>query len=168
MKAPLGHIQFNVRQENLPFYRDLLVFLGWELIGDGPGMIGLGSVEGQSLCFSGAATAVSNDYDGPGMNHLAFAAASVADVDEAVAFLTARGVASLFETPRHRPEHSRQGPFLPLGARVPRRVRGRRRPLGGGGHHHRSHARGRGRQGRGRHPHHHDHPGRHDPGRPDR
>lgn len=107
MKAPLGHIQFNVRQENLPFYRDLLVFLGWELIGDWPGMIGLGSVEGQSLWFSGAATAVSNDYDGPGMNHLAFAAASVADVDEAVAFLTARGVASLFETPRHRPEFAR-------------------------------------------------------------
>ena len=107
MKAPLGHIQFNVRQENLPFYRDLLVFLGWDLIGDWPGMIGLGSVEGQSLWFSGAATAVSNDYDGPGMNHLAFAAASIADVDAAVAYLQARRVALLFETPRHRPEFAR-------------------------------------------------------------
>ncbi len=107
MQAPLGHIQFNVREENLPFYRDLLVFLGWDLIGDWPGMIGLGSVEGQSLWFSGAAKEVNNDYDGPGMNHLAFAAASVADVDAAVDYLHGHDVALLFNTPCHRPEFAR-------------------------------------------------------------
>ncbi len=107
MQAPIGHIQFNVRAENLPFYRDLLVFLGWNLIGDWPAMVGVGHVDGQSLWFSGEAKAVENDYDGPGMNHLAFAAASVADVDEAAAYLTARGVASLFGTPCHRPEFAR-------------------------------------------------------------
>jgi catechol 2,3-dioxygenase-like lactoylglutathione lyase family enzyme len=105
--APLGHLQFNVRAENLPFYRDLMVFLGWDLIGDWPGMVGLGSVEGQSLWFSGDVKEVTNDYDGPGLNHLAFAAAAVADVDAAVAYLQARGVALLFETPRHRPEFAR-------------------------------------------------------------
>ncbi len=104
--APLGHMQFNVRGENLPFYRDLLTFLGWDLIGEWPGMIGLGSLGGQSVWFSGQVKEVANDYDGPGLNHLAFAAASVADVDEAVAWLQARGVAALFETPRHRPEFS--------------------------------------------------------------
>ena len=107
MKTALGHLQFNVRAENLPFYRDLLVFLGWDLIGDWPGMIGLGSVEGQSLWFSGEVKEVSNDYDGPGLNHLAFAAASVADVDEAVTYLQAHNVTPLFETPRHRPEFAR-------------------------------------------------------------
>jgi catechol 2,3-dioxygenase-like lactoylglutathione lyase family enzyme len=107
MFAPLGHLQFNVRAENLPFYRDLMVFLGWDLIGDWPGMVGLGSVEGQSLWFSGDVKEVTNDYDGPGLNHLAFAAAAVADVDAAVAYLQARGVALLFETPRHRPEFAR-------------------------------------------------------------
>ena len=107
MHAPLGHIQFNVREENLPFYRDLLVFLGWDLIGEWPGMIGLGSVEGQSLWFSGSAKEVHNDYDGPGMNHLAFAAASVADVDAAVDYLHGHGVALLFDTPCHRPEFAR-------------------------------------------------------------
>jgi len=35
-----------------------------------------------------------NDYDGPGMNHLAIGAN----------YLTERRVALLFETPRHRPE----------------------------------------------------------------
>lgn len=104
--APLGHMQFNVRNENLPFYRDLLTFLGWDLIGEWPGMIGLGSLADQSLWFSGQVKEVSNDYDGPGLNHLAFAAASIADVDEAVAWLQAHDVAALFETPRHRPEFS--------------------------------------------------------------
>ena len=107
MQAPLGHIQFNVRAENLPFYRDLLLFLGWNLIGDWPAMVAVGYVDGQSLWFGGEAKAVENDYDGPGMNHLAFAAASVADVDEAVAYLAARGVAPLFDTPCHRPEFAR-------------------------------------------------------------
>lgn len=105
--APIGHIQFNVRDENLPFYRALLTFLGWELIGEWPGMIGLGSVEGQSLWFGSQVKAVANDYDGPGMNHLAFAAASIADVDEAVGWLRAHDVAALFDTPRHRPEFAR-------------------------------------------------------------
>jgi catechol 2,3-dioxygenase-like lactoylglutathione lyase family enzyme len=104
--APIGHMQFNVRGENLPFYRDLLTFLGWRVIGEWPGMIGLGSLGGQSLWFIGQAREVSNDYDGPGLNHLAFAAASVADVDESVAWLHGRGVAALFETPRHRPDFS--------------------------------------------------------------
>lgn len=104
--TPIGHLQFNVRGENLPFYRDLLTFLGWDLIGEWPGMIGLGSLAGQSVWFSGQVKEVSNDYDGPGLNHLAFAAASIADVDEAVAWLQERGVAALFETPRHRPEFS--------------------------------------------------------------
>ena len=107
MFAPLGHLQFNVQAENLPFYRDLMVFLGWNLIGDWPGMVGLGTIDGQSLWFSGDVKAVTNDYDGPGLNHLAFAAASIADVDAAVAYLQARGVALLFETPRHRPEFAR-------------------------------------------------------------
>ena len=107
MFASLGHLQFNVQAENLPFYRDLVVFLGWNLIGDWPGMVGLGTSDGQSLWFSGDVKAVTNDYDGPGLNHLAFAAASIADVDAAVAYLQAHGVALLFETPRHRPEFAR-------------------------------------------------------------
>ncbi|MFN3335240.1 MAG: VOC family protein, partial [Caldilinea sp.] len=45
--------------------------------------------------------------DGPGMNHLAFTAASIADVDEAVGWLRAHDVAALFDTPRHRPEFAR-------------------------------------------------------------
>ena len=57
-----------------------------------------------SLWFIGYVKPVSNDYDGPGMNHLAFSVPAQADVDAAAAYLTARGIALLFETPRHRPD----------------------------------------------------------------
>jgi catechol 2,3-dioxygenase-like lactoylglutathione lyase family enzyme len=62
------------------------------------------------MWFAGAVKAgTSNDYDGAGVNHLAFHTASVAEVDAAAAYLSERGVAMLFETPRHRPEFSGQG-----------------------------------------------------------
>ena len=70
--APLGHMQFNVDADNLPFYRDLLTFLEWRLLGEWPGMIGLGSESGQSLWFSGQVKDVSNDYDGPGLNPVSY------------------------------------------------------------------------------------------------
>jgi catechol 2,3-dioxygenase-like lactoylglutathione lyase family enzyme len=65
-------------------------------------MIGAGDQNGVSLWFIGHAKEVTNDYDGPGMNHLALAVDNQATVDEAAAYLTARGVALLFETSRHR------------------------------------------------------------------
>lgn len=106
MQSKLGHLQFNVQPANIPFYKDLLAALGWQTIFATDTMIGAGDENGVSLWFAGGAKAVSNDYDGPGMNHLAFAVADQAAVDEAAAYLTERGVALLFETPRHRPEFS--------------------------------------------------------------
>ena len=104
MQTHLAHIQFNVRPANLPFYRDLLAFLGWQAIYDDEGMLGVAGKNGESLWFLGQAKEVANDYDGPGMNHLGIGAASQADVDAVAAYLAERGVALLFETPRHRPE----------------------------------------------------------------
>jgi catechol 2,3-dioxygenase-like lactoylglutathione lyase family enzyme len=103
MQTVFSHIQFNVQPANLPFYKDLLTFLGWPVIFEGEGFVGLGG-PGGSLWFIGYVKPVSNDYDGPGMNHIALGAASQADVDTVVAYLADRGVPALFETPRHRPE----------------------------------------------------------------
>ena len=104
MHTHLAHIQFNVRPENVPFYRDLLAFLGWKTLFESEGMLGVAGTRGESLWFIGQVKAVSNDYDGPGMNHLAIGAESQADVDAVAAYLKEHGVESLFETPRHRPE----------------------------------------------------------------
>jgi len=106
MQTQLGHVLFSVRPANMPFYRDLLAFLGWNSLYDSAEMLGVACTGGQSLWFGGQTKDVSNDYDGPGMNHLAIAAESPADVDAVASFLTERNVALLFETPRHRPEFS--------------------------------------------------------------
>jgi catechol 2,3-dioxygenase-like lactoylglutathione lyase family enzyme len=107
MQTHIGHIQFNVEPANLPFYRDLTGFLGWQVIYDTAEFIGVADQSGTSLWFIGYVKPVSNDYDGPGMNHLGFSVPAQADVDAAAVFLTARGVAHLFETPRHRPDFAR-------------------------------------------------------------
>lgn len=104
IKALLGHMQFNVNADNLGFYRDLLEFLGWTTLYDGDGMLGVASDGDQSVWFAGGAKDVTNDYDGPGLNHLAFAAASIADVDAAASYLADRDVEALFDTPCHRPD----------------------------------------------------------------
>ena len=104
MQTQIGHIQFNVRQSNLPFYKDLLAFLSWRTLYATEEMLGVGGQHGDSLWFAGYANDAANDYDGPGMNHFAFSAAAQVDVDAVAAYLAERGVALLFETPRHRPE----------------------------------------------------------------
>ena len=106
MQTQIGHIQFNVNPANLPFYRELMAFLGWQAIYDDQGMLGVMGPNGASLWFAGFAKEVSNDYDGPGMNHLGLGAATQAEVDAAAAYLSEHGVPLLFETPRHRPEFS--------------------------------------------------------------
>ncbi len=107
MKSHFAHSQLNVRAENLPFYRDLVGFLGWKTILDGGAEGGFFVVSGEHnevLIFNGHPNNATNDYDGPGMNHLAFGVNAQADVDTAVTYLQERGIPPLFETPRHRPE----------------------------------------------------------------
>ncbi len=104
MQTHLGHIQFNVQPANLQFYKDLMAFLGWQTIYEVEGMLGVGDKNEVSFWFIGQAKEVSNDYDGPGTNHLGIAAPSQADVDAVASYLAERGAELLFETPRHRPE----------------------------------------------------------------
>lgn len=104
MQTHLAHIQFNVQPNNLPFYKDLLAFLGWQTLYAAEEMLGVVDRNGVSLWFAGQVNQASNDYDGPGVNHLAVGVQAQADVDAAAAYLTKRGVELRFETPRHRAE----------------------------------------------------------------
>lgn len=106
MQTHFAHMQINVRAENIPFYKALLAFLGWQTLHEEEGMIGAADKHQSSLWFMGQVKEVSNDYDGPGINHFAFGTETQAQVDEAAAFLTEQGIALLFETPRHRPDFS--------------------------------------------------------------
>lgn len=109
MQSGLSHIQFNVRAANVPFYKDLFSFLGWQIEHEDTGMVGLSGKNGESFWFLGQVEDGAIDYDGPGVNHIALLAESQADVDTVAAHLQAQGVELLFETPRHRPEFSGEG-----------------------------------------------------------
>ncbi|MCO5190217.1 MAG: hypothetical protein M9918_18750 [Anaerolineae bacterium] len=104
MQTTLNHIQINVRSENLSFYADLFEQLGWQTLYADGSMLGIGDTNRSSVWFIGRIKDVTNDYDGPGMNHLAIGTATQADVNVMAAYLTGRGVSLLFDTPRHRPE----------------------------------------------------------------
>lgn len=103
MQTRFGHLLFLVDLANLPFYREVLTYLGWAPLYDDPEMLGMGAGDA-SVWFGEPMSAAKNDHDAPGLNHFAIAAESVADVDATAAYLAGRGVAALFETPRHRPE----------------------------------------------------------------
>jgi len=107
IKSNIGHVVYNIGPANARFYKDLMMFLGWSPIFEEKGVLGVADKKGASLWFMGMAKAVNNDYDGPGVNHVALSVPAQSDVDAAVAYLTAAGVKPLFETPRHRPEFSR-------------------------------------------------------------
>lgn len=104
MQATLGHLVFSIDPANRGFYRDLFNFLGWQTLYDVAGMLGIADANGISAWFADRLKDVSNDYDGPGLNHFAINLPSVADVDTAAVWLYERGIPHLFETPRHRPE----------------------------------------------------------------
>lgn len=104
METSMSHMQFNVAPSNISFYRELFSFLGWQTIADSDGMIGVIGNQDPSLWFIGEIKDVTNDYDGPGMNHLAIGAISQGNVDTTVEYLRGQNVELLFDTPRHRPE----------------------------------------------------------------
>jgi catechol 2,3-dioxygenase-like lactoylglutathione lyase family enzyme len=112
MSGRIGHLVFGVNPAHLPFYRDLLGHLGWQTLYDSSGgegeqpFLGLACPgdPSTSLWFGAYIKDAANDYDGPGMNHLALSVESIAEVDAATAWLRERGIAPLFDTPRHRPD----------------------------------------------------------------
>ncbi|CAN5717643.1 hypothetical protein BH10CHL1_BH10CHL1_49060 [soil metagenome] len=109
MQSKFGHIQFNIQAAHMPFYKDLLAFLGWKTIVAAEDVLGVVDAHGGSLWFSGHVKDVGNDYDGPGMNHFAISVTQQTDVDAAATYLREQGLALLFDTPQHRAEFS-QGP----------------------------------------------------------
>ena len=79
MLTSVDHITFSVRPANVSFYRDLLTFLGWQLMYDSPETFGVSNGQQTSLDFGPVTTNVANDYDGPGMNHLGIPTATQAE-----------------------------------------------------------------------------------------
>lgn len=94
----------NIAPRNTAFYKDLFAFLGWNVLHEGEGMLGVGGANEVSFWFAAGANDARNDYDGPGVNHIGIGAPTISDVDATVDYLKAIAVPALFETPRHRPD----------------------------------------------------------------
>jgi catechol 2,3-dioxygenase-like lactoylglutathione lyase family enzyme len=103
-QSRVGHIVINIHPENMQFYKDLFGYLGWEVVRDQPDKFGTRDHQGSGVWFVCPAKELSNDYDGPGMNHLAVITDAQQDVDNACEYLHRHNVQLLFNTPRHRPE----------------------------------------------------------------
>jgi hypothetical protein len=106
MDTHFSHVQVNVNPANLGFYKEFFAFLGWDAIYADDNMLGVVHA-GPSVWFTPATKLAANDYDGPGMNHLSIGTATQGDVDAAAEYLRGKGIAMLFDTPRHRPEFAR-------------------------------------------------------------
>jgi hypothetical protein len=104
MESKLGHLQVNIRPQNLSFYKQLFSFLGWKTLYEDDKVIGLAGKNGSDLWFEKGIKDLDNDYDGIGTNHIAISVFNQSDVDLAADYLKQHNVAALFGTPRHRPE----------------------------------------------------------------
>jgi hypothetical protein len=104
MESKLGHLQVNIRPQNLSFYKQLFAFLGWKILYENDNVIGLAGKNGSDLWFEKGIKDLDNDYDGIGTNHIAISVFNQSDVDLAVDYLKQHNVPALFGTPRHRPE----------------------------------------------------------------
>jgi catechol 2,3-dioxygenase-like lactoylglutathione lyase family enzyme len=110
MKSHFAHMQLNVQPGNLSFYKDLFTFMGWKIVYDDDNYFGVADGNRTSLWFSGEVKDVAYDYDGPGLNHIGIGVSAQSDVDRAASYVAERGIQHLFETPRHRPDFSGDGP----------------------------------------------------------
>jgi catechol-2,3-dioxygenase len=106
MKSQFGHIQLHINTANLEFYRDLFTLLGWKVSPSSDNTLDVIDSNNVSLWFTSAPKQHQNDYDGPGVNHLAIHTETIADVDTVVDFLNQRKIPTLFGTPQHHPEFS--------------------------------------------------------------
>lgn len=104
MKSNVGHFQINVNPKNISFYKDLMNFLGWSVVYEDPGMVGVADDRGVSLWFTSPLKEGCNDYDQMGMNHIGISVPTQSDVDQVVNYLHDHAIPPLFDTPRHRPD----------------------------------------------------------------
>src|SRR5262245_43340610 len=110
MKAFVYHVQINVgaASDSMAFYRDLLRHLEFQRVHAEPGVAGYS--DGRTAIWL-IETAPGHAASGfhrkrTGLNHMAFRVPRRTDVDAfARDFLTPRGLAPLYQTPREFPEY---------------------------------------------------------------
>lgn len=105
MKSSFYHMQVNVDfDKNHGFYKELMEFLGWEIIFETKGMVGFKSGQNGDIWFIDSKKKEIMDYDMIGVNHVAIKVDTQENLDKCIKFLESKGIKGIFDTPKHRPE----------------------------------------------------------------
>lgn len=108
MKGTARHFEIHVSNpdETIPFYKGLLGYFEWAVLGEWPGGLGMGDENGVSLWFMTTPDdhrAHPFDRDATGLSHFAIWVEDAAAVDTFVReYMQPHGIAPQFETPRAR------------------------------------------------------------------
>jgi catechol 2,3-dioxygenase-like lactoylglutathione lyase family enzyme len=109
VKAAANHFEVRVAKpaETFAFYRELLGYLGWEVLYEAPEMLGMG--DGNVSLWFGPTPEDHRrnafDRDATGLNHIGLHVDGKDDVDAFVRdYLQPHGIWPQFDTPRARPE----------------------------------------------------------------
>lgn len=110
MKSFVYHLQLNVTQaeRSLPFYRELLGYLGYTSIDEGADYLGMSNGTADLWLIESELEHRANGFHrkNPGINHLAFGVGSRGAVDQfASGFLAPRAIRPLYDSPREFPEY---------------------------------------------------------------
>jgi catechol 2,3-dioxygenase-like lactoylglutathione lyase family enzyme len=116
MRSHFYHLQVNVDySKNAAFYKELMTFLGWsvifetdEKVGKYEGMAGYTSGSNGDIWFVDSEDKELTNYDKIGVNHISLRVETQQDIDATIEFLKSKGIETLFDTPRHRPEFAAQ------------------------------------------------------------
>ena len=110
MRGTLYHVQVNVgdARVSLPFYKDLLGYLGYRLVHEDAAVAGFsdGGADLWLIATDPAHAGEKFHRKRTGLNHLAFLVDRRGDVDRfRDEFMAPRGLSSLYGTPREFPEY---------------------------------------------------------------
>lgn len=104
MKSHLYHLQININYNNISFYKDLMNFMGWNIIFEDEGIIGYTAGGDGSLWFIKNESNQTTNYDNVGVNHISLRVEELQNVDEVAEHVKSKDIQMLFDTPKHRPE----------------------------------------------------------------
>jgi catechol 2,3-dioxygenase-like lactoylglutathione lyase family enzyme len=108
MNATVYHIQLNVSRDSIPFYKTLLIYLGYTLIAEQEDMFGATNGTTDLWIMQSDRRYATRGFHrkAAGVNHIAFRVTTRAEVDRFTKeFLAARTIPTLYGGPRDYPEY---------------------------------------------------------------
>ncbi len=111
IRTTLNHLQIYVsdKRKSFPFYKDLLIYLGYELVAEDESHLGLkNELTGIWLKETPAENkANKHNRRNTGINHIAFGVSKKEDVDTfCKEFLYPKGIKPLYNSPKKFPEYT--------------------------------------------------------------